>query len=116
MESILSIALAVFIAISIYRKCLKQMKSTKPVEQKPEDTPANYAEKIRQYKEKHSSRTLKKSRHMNPIQNASSAPQNSEIEVSEVEKTAENSENQQDFDLRAAIVYSEILKPKFDEK
>lgn len=53
---------------------------------------------------------------MNPIQNASSAPQNSEIEVSEVEKTAENSENQQDFDLRAAIVYSEILKPKFDEK
>jgi len=116
MEDILSIALAVFIGISIYRKCLKQMKSTKSVEQKTEDTPANYTEKIRQYKEKHSSRTLKKSRHMNPIRNESPALQNNEINVPEIEKTAENSENQQDFDLRTAIIYSEILKPKFDEK
>ncbi len=116
MEDILSIALAVFIGISIYKKCLKQMKPTKSVEQKPKDTPANYAEKIRQYKEKHNSRTLKKSRHMNPIQNESPAPQNSEIEVPVIEKTAENSENPQDFDLRTAIIYSEILKPKFDEK
>ncbi len=60
MDDILSVALAVFIGISIYKKFLKRMKSTKSVEQKPEDTPANYAEKIRQYKEKHSNRTLKK--------------------------------------------------------
>ncbi len=116
MDNILSVALAVFIGISIYKKFLKRMKSTKSIEQKPEDTPANYAEKIRQYKEKHSNRTLKKSRHMNPIRKESPAPQNSEIEVPEVEKTAENSEIPQDFDLRAAIIYSEILKPKFDEK
>ncbi len=116
MEDILSIALAVFIGISIYKKYLKRMKSTKSVEQKPKDTPANYAEKIRQYKEKHSSRTLKNSRHMNPIRKESLAPQNSEIEVPEVEKAAEKSENPHDFDLRAAIIYSEILKPKFDEK
>ncbi len=115
MEDILSVALAVFIGISIYKKCLKRMKSTKSVEQKSEDTPANYAEKIRQYKEKHSSRTLKKSRHMNPIRNESPAPHDSEIEVSEVETAAEKSENPQDFDFRAAIIYSEILKPKFDE-
>ncbi len=53
---------------------------------------------------------------MDPIRKDSSAPQNSGIEVPEVEKAAENSENPQDFDLRAAIIYSEILKPKFDEK
>ncbi len=116
MEDISGIALAIFIGISIYRKCLKQMKPTKPVEQKPEDTPVNYAEKIRQYKEKHSDRTLKKSRHMNPIRKESPAPHDSEIEVPEVEKAAEKGENPQDFDLRAAIIYSEILKPKFDEK
>ncbi len=92
------------------------MKPTKPaVEQKPEDTPANYAEKIRQYKEKHSNRTLKKSRHMNPIRKESPDLHNSEIEVPKVEKTAEKNENPQDFDLRAAIIYWEILKPKFDE-
>ncbi len=115
MDNILSVVLAVFIGISIYKKFLKRMKSTKSVEQKPEDTPANYAEKIRQYKEKHSNRTLKKSRHMNPIRKESPAPHDSGIEVPEVEKIAEKSENPQDFDLRAAIIYSEILKPKFDE-
>ncbi len=52
---------------------------------------------------------------MNPIRKESSAPHDSEIEVPEVEKAAEKSENPQDFDLRAAIIYSEILKPKFDE-
>ncbi len=116
MEDILSIALAVFIGISIYKKCLRRMKSTKSVEQKPENTPTNYAEKIRQYKEKHSNRTFKNSRHMNPIRKESPAPHDNEIEVPEVERTAENSENPQHFDLRAAIIYSEILKPKFDEK
>lgn len=53
---------------------------------------------------------------MNPIRKESPAPHDSEIEMPEVEKTAENSENPQHFDLREAIIYSEILKPKFDEK
>ncbi len=52
---------------------------------------------------------------MNPIRKESLTPQNSEIEVPEVEIAAEKSKNPQDFDLRAAIIYSEILKPKFDE-
>lgn len=115
MKDILSIALAISVGNSIYRKCLKQVKPTKPVDQTPEDTPANYTEKIRQHKEKHSNRTLKKSRHMDPIRKESPAPHDSEINVPEAEKTAEKSENPQGFDLRAAIIYSEILKRKFDE-
>ena len=115
MDDILSIALAAFIGFSIYRNCLKQMKPAKPVDQKPEDTPANYTEKIRQHKEKHSNRTLKRSRHMDPIRKESPAPHDSEINVPEAEKTAEKSENPQGFDLRAAIIHSEILKRKFEE-
>ena len=52
---------------------------------------------------------------MYPIRKESPAPHDSEINVPEAEKTAEKSENPQGFDLRAAIIYSEILKRKFEE-
>lgn len=38
------------------------------------------------------------------------------VAPSDANETVENSETPQAFDLRAAIIYSEILKPKFDEK
>lgn len=94
---------------------LEASEADKTGRPKAEDTPANYTEKIRQHKEKHSNRTLKKSRHMDPIRKESPAPHDSEINEPEVEKTAEKSENPQEFDLRAAIIHSEILKRKFDE-
>lgn len=42
-------------------------------------------------------------------------PNPKRIEETEQEPQANNTPQQNDFDLRKAIVYSEILKPKFDE-
>lgn len=118
MKDILSIALAISIIISIcqkYRKYDKRsMKRQKPTQQQdvrhPQDANVVYTQGLpndnRGKQENGAFRHQSFSQEADPTAAASS----------DANETAENSENLQDFDLRAAIIYSEILKPKFDEK
>lgn len=120
MEDILSIiVIAICIILSIspkYRRYYKRyMKRQKPTQRQvirhPQDANVDYTEQRRpndNYGEPDNGtfRYPSLSQEADPIA----------VAPSDANETAENSENPQDFDLRAAIIYSEILKPKFDEK
>ncbi len=120
MKDILSIALAISIILSIcqkyrryYKRSMKRQKPTQQqiVRQPQEATVVNHT-KQRRPNDNHGEPDNGTFRHKSLSQEADT----SVIAQSDASETAERSENPQDFDLRTAIIYSEILKPKFDEK
>lgn len=121
MDNILSIALAISIGLSIYKKYRKYHK--KHMEQ---------LKTTRQQLEQQSQKTLviDKNRRQKHLQweeseanapDADTMPQETEyatenITPSNSQETAEYNDISQNFDLYKAVVYSEILKPKFEEE
>lgn len=121
MDNILSIALAISIGLSIYKKYRKYHK--KHMEQ---------LKTTRQRLEQQSQKTLviDKNRQQKHLQweeseattpDANTMPQKTEyatenITPSDSQEITKYSEFSQDFDLYKAVVYSEILKSKFEEE
>lgn len=117
MDNILSIALVLSIGLSIYKKYRKaykkhmeQLKTTQqPLEQQLV-IDKNRPQKHLQWEESEAN-----------TPDADTMPQETEyatenITPSDSQETTKYSEFSQDFDLYKAVVYSEILKPKFEEE